>query len=137
MFDPERQRQANLDVDGRCRYLELDGARCGSPTVEGSRWCARHVNLWCDYDPDGGHAVGLWREIWLDTLDGATACLTVCGRVSAPMLRATVARSKAALQAEPYETGDLCTPADIVRWTTIPDEYDIEPKKAPCRSPLG
>lgn len=45
------------------------------------------------------------------------------------MLRATVARSKAALQAEPYETDDLCTPADIVRWTTIPDEYDIEPRK--------
>lgn len=137
VFDPERQRQANLDVDGRCRYLEPDGARCGSPTREGSRWCARHVNLWCDYDPDGGHAVGLWREIWLDTLDGAFARLTMCHQVSAPMLRATVARSKAALQAEPYETDDLCTPADIVRWTTIPDEYDIEPKKNPCHSPLG
>lgn len=82
VFDPERQRQANLDVDGRCRYLEPDGARCGSPTVEGSRWCARHVNLWCDYDPDGGHAVGLWRDIWLDTLDGAFARLTMCHQVS-------------------------------------------------------
>lgn len=101
------------------------------------RWCARHVNLWCDYDPDGGHAVGLWRDIWLDTLDGAFARLTMCHQVSAPMLRATVARSKAALQAGPYETDDLCTPADIVRWTTIPDEYDIEPRKNPCRSPLG
>lgn len=58
-------------------------------------------------------------------------------RLVSDWLRATVARSKAALQAEPYETDDLCTPADIVRWTTIPDEYDIEPKKNPCRSPLG
>ena len=126
-FDPERQRQENMDIDGHCRYLDLDGV-CGRPTVDGSRWCARHADLWCDHSPDGGHVVGLWRAVWLEhTTDGAFARLTMCSRVSAQQLRETVACSKAVLDAEPYETDDLCTPVEIIRWTTIPDEY--EPKK--------
>ena len=29
-FDPDAQRRANKDVDGACRYLNLDGTRCGA-----------------------------------------------------------------------------------------------------------
>lgn len=47
-FDVDAQRRANADVDGSCRYLTIDGGRCGGPTVKGSRWCGRHVGLWSD-----------------------------------------------------------------------------------------
>lgn len=48
---------ANRNVDGSCRFLAETG-QCGRPTVDGSRWCASHADLWAK---DGAHAVGLWR----------------------------------------------------------------------------
>lgn len=27
-------------------WLVLDGTHCGKPTVDGSRWCAGHVDMW-------------------------------------------------------------------------------------------
>lgn len=37
----------NRDVDGTCRWDEGYGQVCGAPTVEGTRWCREHVNVWC------------------------------------------------------------------------------------------
>lgn len=53
VFDPDEQRRWNKDVDGHCRMLMPDGTHCGKPTVDGSRWCAGHVDMWDDCDPWG------------------------------------------------------------------------------------
>lgn len=67
-FDPDAQRRANKDVDGACRYLNLDGTRCGCPTVEGSRWCAGHVDRWGMDSTIPNHIVG--RGLPLRAADG-------------------------------------------------------------------
>lgn len=122
VFDPDMQRRSNRDVDGRCLMLDADGTRCGEPAVDGSRWCARHANLWDDHDPWGNHIVGYWRGVGIEhTATGAYARLTPPMPVGADRLRETIARSRAALKAEPYETDGLCAPADIERWTTPPE----------------
>lgn len=125
VFDPDEQRRWNKDVDGHCRMLMLDGTRCGKPTVEGSRWCAGHVDLWDECDPWGHHVIGWWRGIHIQyTLDGAYAHLSYPEQVSLNTLRETIAESKETLDREsPYGTDDLCTREDIARWTTMPDEY--------------
>ena len=125
VFDPDEQRRWNKDVDGHCRMLMLDGTRCGKPTVEDSRWCAGHVDMWDDCDPWGGHIVGWWRGIHIEyTLDGAYARLSRPLPVGLNTLRETIAESKETLDKEsPYGTDDLCTREDIARWTTMPDEY--------------
>lgn len=63
VFDPDEQRRWNTDVDGHCRMLMPDGTRCGKPTVEGSRWCAGHVDLWDECDPWGTprHRLVAWN----------------------------------------------------------------------------
>lgn len=46
--DHTRLMEDNRDVDGTCRMRLVDGAPCGQPTVEGTRWCEKHVDEWCD-----------------------------------------------------------------------------------------
>lgn len=125
VFDPDEQRRWNTDMDGHCRMLMPDGTRCGKPTMEGSRWCAGHVDLWDECDPWGHHVIGWWRGIHIQyTLDGAYAHLSYPEQVSLNTLRETIAESKETLDREsPYGTDDLCTREDIARWTTMPDEY--------------
>lgn len=125
MFDPDEQRRWNTDVDGTCRHLNADGTHCGKPTVDGSRWCAGHVDMWDDRDPWGHHVIGWWRGIHIQyTLDGAYAHLSYPEQVSLNTLRETIAESKETLDKEsPYGMDDLCTREDIARWTTMPDEY--------------
>lgn len=125
VFDPDEQRKRNADVNGHCRMLMPDGTYCGKPTVEGSRWCAGHADLWDDFDPWGDHVVGWWRGIHVEcTLDGVYVRLSRPEPVCADRLRGTIAESKETLDKEsPYGTDDLCTREDIARWTTMPDEY--------------
>lgn len=40
-------KDANRDIDGRCRMLTPDGSLCLRPTVEGTRWCEAHIDMWC------------------------------------------------------------------------------------------
>lgn len=130
VFDPDSQRRSNADVDGHCRFLNKDGIHCGHPTVDGSRWCARHVNLWDDHDPWGGHVVGWWREVRLEhTATGTYARLTPPMPVSRNTLVDTIVGSRWHLSGDLYETDDLCTREDIERWTTVPGEYDPETER--------
>lgn len=57
----DAERAAGRDMDGSCRFLTGHG-RCSRPTVDGSRWCADHVDEWAS---DGAHAAGLWRRLLL------------------------------------------------------------------------
>ena len=127
MFDPDEQRRWNKDVDGHCRMLMPDGTRCGKPTVEGSRWCAGHVDLWDECDPWGHHVIGWWRGIHIQyTLDGAYARLSRPLPVGLNMLVDTIVGSRWYLSGDSYETDDLCTREDIARWLTVPAEYTPE-----------
>ena len=119
-FDVAAQRLANADVDGSCRYLTIGGGRCGRPTVEGSRWCGRHVGLWSDNMAE--HIVGEWRGLYVEHgPDGGFARATHVLRVGVSELRATVDESRREL-AQGYETDDLCPPAEIERWMTLPED---------------
>lgn len=60
-FDPNVQREANKDVGLGCRFRGLDDSFCGKPTVEGTCWCADHINLWSE---NGEHAVLYWRRLY-------------------------------------------------------------------------
>ena len=127
VFDPNEQRRWNKDVDGHCRMLMPDGPRCGKPTVEGSRWCAGHVDLWDECDPWGHHVIGWWRGIHIQyTLDGAYARLSRPLPVGLNMLVDTIVGSRWYLSGDSYETDDLCTREDIARWLTVPAEYTPE-----------
>lgn len=57
----DAERAAGRDMDGSCRFLTGHG-RCSRPTVDGSRWCADHVDEWAS---DGAHAAGMWRRLRL------------------------------------------------------------------------
>lgn len=130
VFDPDEQRRWNKDVDRHCRMLMPDGTRCGKPTVDGSRWCAGHADMWDDRDPWGGHVVGWWRGIHIEyTLDGAYARLSRPLPVGLNMLVDTIVGSRRHLGGDSYETDDLCTREDIERWTTVPGEYDPETER--------
>lgn len=37
----------NRDVDGACRFQTRDDEPCKGPTVEGTRFCGKHVDEWC------------------------------------------------------------------------------------------
>lgn len=118
-FDVDAQRRANADVVGSCRYLTIDGGRCGRPTVEGSRWCGRHVGLWSDNMAE--HIIGEWRGLYVEHgPDGDFARSTHVLRVGVSELRATVDESRREL-AQGYETDDLCPSAEIECWTTLPE----------------
>lgn len=124
VFDPDSQRRSNADVDGHCRFLNKDGIHCGHPTVDGSRWCARHVNLWDDRDPWGGHVVGWWREVrFAYTATGMLVRLTASTPVGLDTLRETIARSRGKLERETYGFDRKCTRKDVERWLTVPAEY--------------
>lgn len=119
-FDVDAQRQANADVDGSCRYLTIDGGRCGRPTVEGSRWCSRHVGLWSDNMAE--HVIGEWRGLYVEHgPDGDFVRGTHVLRVGGSELRVTVDESRGEL-AQGYEIDDLCPSAEIERWTTLPED---------------
>lgn len=119
-FDVDAQRQANADVDGSCRYLTIDGGRCGRPTVEGSRWCGRHVGLWSGNMAE--HVIGKWRGLYVEHgPDGDFARGTHVLRVGVSEFRVTVDESRGEL-AQGYETDDLCPSAEIERWTTLPED---------------
>lgn len=119
-FDVDAQRQANADVDGSCRYLTIDGGRCGRPTVEGSRWCGRHVGLWSGNMAE--HVIGKWRGLYVEHgPDGDFARGTHVLRVGVSEFRVTVDESRGEL-AQGYEIDDLCPSAEIERWTTLPED---------------
>lgn len=44
----ERLLRDNKDVDGTCQWDEGDGHVCDAPTVEGTRWCEEHIDVWCE-----------------------------------------------------------------------------------------
>lgn len=124
VFDPDEQRRWNKDVDGHCRMLMLDGTRCGKPTVEDSRWCAGHVDMWDDCDPWGNHIIGMWREIrFAYTATGMLVRLTAPTPVGLDTLRETIARSRGKLERETYGFDRKCTRKDVERWLTVPAEY--------------
>lgn len=119
-IDKAKRRLASFDVDGSCRYLTIDGGRCGRPTVEGSRWCGRHVGLWSDNMAE--HIIGEWRALYVEHgPDGDFARSTHVLRVGVSELRATVDESRRELE-QGYETDDLCPSAEIECWTTLPED---------------
>lgn len=119
-FDVDAQRQANADVDGSCRYLTIDGGRCGRPTVEGSRWCGRHVGLWSGNMAE--HVIGKWRGLYVEHgPDGGYARDTHVLQMGVSEFRVTVDESRGEL-AQGYEIDDLCPSAEIERWTTLPED---------------
>lgn len=124
VFDPNEQRRWNTDVDGTCRHLNADGTHCGKPTVDGSRWCAGHVDMWDDCDPWGNHIIGMWREIrFAYTATGMLVRLTAPTPVGLDTLRETIARSRGKLERETYGFDRKCTRKDVERWLTVPAEY--------------
>lgn len=45
------------DVDGSCQYkYEWCNTLCHTPTVEGTRWCKQHIDMWCE--KHGHHITG-------------------------------------------------------------------------------
>lgn len=124
VFDPDERRRWNTDVDGTCRHLNADGTHCGKPTVDGSRWCAGHVDMWDDCDPWGNHIIGMWREIrFAYTATGMLVRLTAPTPVGLDALRETIARSRGKLERETYGFDRKCTRKDVERWLTVPAEY--------------
>ncbi|RHJ35046.1 hypothetical protein [Bifidobacterium pseudocatenulatum] len=43
--DEQRYREQNKDIDGTCQW-NYSASSCGKPTVEGTRWCADHIDEW-------------------------------------------------------------------------------------------
>lgn len=43
--DEQWYREQNKDVDGTCQWT-YSASGCGKPTVEGTRWCADHIDEW-------------------------------------------------------------------------------------------
>lgn len=43
--DERRYREQNKDIDGTCQW-NYSASGCGKPTVEGTRWCADHIDEW-------------------------------------------------------------------------------------------
>lgn len=43
--DERRYREQNKDIDGTCQW-NYSASSCGKPTVEGTRWCADHIDEW-------------------------------------------------------------------------------------------
>lgn len=43
--DEQRYREQNKDIDGTCQW-NYSASGCGKPTVEGTRWCADHIDRW-------------------------------------------------------------------------------------------
>lgn len=43
--DEQRYREQNKDIDGTCQW-NYSASACGKPTVEGTRWCADHIDEW-------------------------------------------------------------------------------------------
>lgn len=43
--DEQRYREQNKDIDGTCQW-NYSASGCGKPTVEGTRWCADHIDEW-------------------------------------------------------------------------------------------
>lgn len=93
-------------------------------TVEGSRWCAGHVDLWDECDPWGDHVVGWWREVrFAYTATGMLVRLTAPTPVGLDTLRETIARSRGKLERETYGFDRKCPRKDVERWLTVPAEY--------------
>lgn len=117
--DERRYREQNKDIDGTCQW-NYSASGCGRPTVEGSRWCGRHVGLWSDNMAE--HIIGEWRGLYVEHgPDGDFARSTHVLRVGVSELRATVDESRREL-AQGYETDDLCPSAEIECWTTLPED---------------
>lgn len=67
------------------------------------------------------HVIGEWRGLYVEHgLDSGYARGTHVLRVGVSELRATVDESRREL-AQGYETDDLCPPAEVERWTTLPE----------------
>lgn len=43
--DEQRYREQNKDTDETCQW-NYSASGCGKPTVEGTRWCADHIDRW-------------------------------------------------------------------------------------------
>lgn len=137
VFDPDEQRRWNKDVDGHCRMLMPDGTHCGKPTVDGSRWCAGHVDMWDDCDPWGNHIIGMWREVrFAYTATGMLVRLTAPTPVGLDTLRETIARSRGKLERETYGFDRKCTRKDVERWLTVPAEYTRGGSREPRIMPV-
>ena len=44
-LDERQLREQNKDIDGTCQW-NYSASACGKPTVEGTRWCADHIDEW-------------------------------------------------------------------------------------------
>lgn len=116
--DEQRYREQNKDIDGTCQW-NYSASGCGKPTVEGTRWCGRHVGLWSDNMAE--HIIGEWRALYVEHgPDGDFARSTHVLQVGVSELRATVDESRRELE-QGYETDDLCPSAEIECWTTLPE----------------
>lgn len=68
------------------------------------------------------HIIGEWRGLYVEHgPDGGYARGTHVLRVSVSELRSTVDESRREL-AQGYEIDDLCPPAEIDRWMTLPED---------------
>lgn len=111
----DAERAAGRDVDGSCRFLTARG-RCGRPTVEGSRWCADHVDEWA---ADGAHAAGLWRRLQLVRMRDVIV-VTRPEPMSADGIR-KAARGAAELLESGFPFASDWTDEEASRWATEPD----------------
>lgn len=117
--DEQWYREQNKDIDGTCQW-NYSASGCGKPTVEGTRWCGRHVGLWSDNMAE--HVIGEWRGLYVEHgPDGDFARGTHVLRVGVSEFRVTVDESRGEL-AQGYEIDDLCPSAEIERWTTLPED---------------
>lgn len=69
-------RDDNRDLDGHCRYDAAWMGPCDRPTVEGTRWCALHVDEWCSC---GRHATHETNDTFGAFTCGYPEC-DQCGR---------------------------------------------------------
>lgn len=111
----DAERGAGADVDGSCRFLTAHG-RCGRPTVEGSRWCADHVDEWAG---DGRHAAGVWRRLLLVRMRDVIVVTRPETMSEAGILK--TAREAAELLESGSPLAGGWTREEARRWAVMPD----------------